>query len=417
MNILEIIEKKRDKKELTAKEIDFFIKEYTKDNIADYQASALIMAIYLNGMTDEELTNFTMAMANSGDILDLSEIDGIIVDKHSTGGVGDKVSLILLPLVSSLGVKVAKMSGRGLGFTGGTVDKLESIPGYKTNISETDFINNVKEIGISMISQTKNLAPADKKLYALRDSISCVESIPLIASSIMSKKIASGAEKIVLEVTYGSGAFMKTMEDAKKLAEQMVRIGNLAKRETKYILTQMDEPLGYSIGNTLEVIEAVKFLKGEVLPEDLKKVVLELGAYMIKLAGLGESLEENKKEMLNNILNGKGYDKFIQMVKKQGGDVSYIENTDKFEKANNIIKVSSDKTGIIEQIKADTIAKYVCNLGAGRIRKEDKIDMQAGAVLHKKVGDSVQKGEPIVTIYTNKQVEKIRIEELGIGIK
>ena len=417
MNILEIIEKKRDKKELTAKEIEFFIKEYTKDNIADYQASALIMAIYLNGMTDEELTNFTMAMANSGDILDLSEIDGIIVDKHSTGGVGDKVSLILLPLVSSLGVKVAKMSGRGLGFTGGTVDKLESIPGYKTNISETDFINNVKEIGISMISQTKNLAPADKKLYALRDSISCVESIPLIASSIMSKKIASGAEKIVLEVTYGSGAFMKTMEDAKKLAEQMVRIGNLAKRETKYILTQMDEPLGYSIGNTLEVIEAVKFLKGEVLPEDLKKVVLELGAYMIKLAGLGENLEENKKEMLNNILNGKGYDKFIQMVKKQGGDVSYIENTDKFEKANNIIKVSSDKTGIIEQIKADTIAKYVCNLGTGRIRKEDKIDMQAGAVLHKKVGDSVQKGEPIVTIYTNKQVEKIRIEELGIGIK
>ena len=417
MNILEIIEKKRDKKELTAKEIEFFIKEYTKDNIADYQASALIMAIYLNGMTDEELTNFTMAMANSGDILDLSEIDGIIVDKHSTGGVGDKVSLILLPLVSSLGVKVAKMSGRGLGFTGGTVDKLESIPGYKTNISETDFINNVKEIGISMISQTKNLAPADKKLYALRDSISCVESIPLIASSIMSKKIASGAEKIVLEVTYGSGAFMKTMEDAKKLAEQMVRIGNLAKRETKYILTQMDEPLGYSIGNTLEVIEAVKFLKGEVLPEDLKKVVLELGAYMIKLAGLGENLEENKKEMLNNILNGKGYDKFLQMVKKQGGDVSCIENTDKFEKANNIIKVSSDKTGIIEQIKADTIAKYVCNLGAGRIRKEDKIDMQAGAVLHKKVGDSVQKGEPIVTIYTNKQVEKIRIEELGIGIK
>lgn len=417
MNILEIIEKKRDKKELTAKEIEFFIKEYTKDNIADYQASALIMAIYLNGMTDEELTNFTMAMANSGDILDLSEIDGIIVDKHSTGGVGDKVSLILLPLVSSLGVKVAKMSGRGLGFTGGTVDKLESIPGYKTNISETDFINNVKEIGISMISQTKNLAPADKKLYALRDSISCVESIPLIASSIMSKKIASGAEKIVLEVTYGSGAFMKTMEDAKKLAEQMVRIGNLAKRETKYILTQMDEPLGYSIGNTLEVIEAVKFLKGEVLPEDLKKVVLELGAYMIKLAGLGENLEENKKEMLNNILNGKGYDKFLQMVKKQGGDVSCIENTDKFEKANNIIKVSSDKTGIIEQIKADTIAKYVCNLGTGRIRKEDKIDMQAGAVLHKKVGDSVQKGEPIVTIYTNKQVEKIRIEELGIGIK
>ena len=274
MNILDIIEKKRDKKELSEEEIRFFVKGYTCGEIVDYQASALVMAIFLNGMTDRELTCLTMKMANSGDILDLSKIDGVIVDKHSTGGVGDKVSIILLPIISSLGVKVAKMSGRGLGFTGGTVDKLESIPGYKTQISENDFINNVNKIGISMISQTANLAPADKKLYALRDSISCVESIPLIASSIMSKKIASGAQKIMLEVTYGCGAFMKTKEDAEKLADQMVRIGNLANRETKYILTNMDQPLGYSVGNTLEIIEAIQFLKGEKMAEDLKSIIL-----------------------------------------------------------------------------------------------------------------------------------------------
>ncbi len=247
MNILEIIEKKRDKKELNKSEIEFFVNGYTQEEIEDYQAAALVMAMYINGMSDEELVNLTMCMSNSGDILDLSTLEGIIVDKHSTGGVGDKVSIILLPIISSLGVKVAKMSGRGLGFTGGTVDKLEAIPGYRTNITEEEFIQNVKEIGISIISQTKNLAPADKKIYALRDSISCVDNIPLIASSIMSKKIASGAQKIMLEVTYGKGAFMKTKEQAKKLAEQMVKIGELAKRETQYILTNMDQPLGYTI--------------------------------------------------------------------------------------------------------------------------------------------------------------------------
>ncbi len=247
MNILEIIQKKRDKNVLTRSEIAFFMKGYTKGDITDYQAAALIMAIYLNGMTDEEQFHFTMEMAESGDLLDLSTIGGTIVDKHSTGGVGDKVSLILLPLISSLGVKVAKMSGRGLGFTGGTLDKLEAIPGYRVELSEEEFIQNVKKIGISMISQTQNLAPADKKIYALRDSISCVESIPLIASSVMSKKIASGAQKIMLEVTYGRGAFMKTKERAKQLAEQMVRIGALANRETQYILTSMEQPLGYSV--------------------------------------------------------------------------------------------------------------------------------------------------------------------------
>ena len=405
MNIIEIIEKKRDKQELAQEEITYFIQGYTKGDIPDYQAAALVMAIYLNGMTDEELVNLTMAMAKSGDILDLSAIQGTIVDKHSTGGVGDKVSIILLPLVSSLGVKVAKMSGRGLGFTGGTVDKLESIPGYRTNISEEEFIQNVNEIGISMISQTANLAPADKKLYALRDSIACVDSIPLIASSIMSKKIASGADKIVLEVTYGKGAFMKTIEEARNLAEEMVKIGKFAGRETVYILTDMNEPLGYAVGNTLEIIEAVKFLRGEQLPEDLKNVVFELGSLMIKLAGLGDNLEENKLKMMDNIKNGKAYHKFLQMVERQGGDITYIENLDKFEKAKYVKAVISDKSDIIKEIPADVVAKYVRDLGAGRIRKEDKIDMAVGVVLHKKTCDRIEKGEVIATIYANQPID------------
>ena len=320
MNILEIIDKKKNKQELAKEEIEFFISAYVKEEIADYQAAALVMAIFLNGMTKEETTNLTIAMANSGEILDLSKLNKTIVDKHSTGGVGDKVSICLLPLVASLGVPVAKMSGRGLGFTGGTVDKMQSIPGYKTDIDIHNFIENVENIGISMISQTLNLAPADKKLYALRDSISCVESIPLIASSIMSKKIASGAEKIVLDVTVGNGAFMKNIEDAKMLANEMIEIGKLANRETVCILTNMDEPLGYMVGNNLEVIEAIQFLKGS-MPEDLKQVVLELGSYMIKLAGLGNNLEENKLRMLEKINSGGAFNKFVEMVKNQYGDI------------------------------------------------------------------------------------------------
>lgn len=401
MNILEIIEKKRDRNELSEDEIRFFVNGYTDGSVTDYQAAALIMAIYLNGMTDRECTYLTMEMANSGDVLDLSKIDGIIVDKHSTGGVGDKVSIILLPLISSLGVKVAKMSGRGLGFTGGTVDKMESIPGYRTEISEEEFISNIQKIGISMISQTRNLAPADKKMYSLRDSISCVESIPLIASSIMSKKIASGAQKIMLEVTYGNGAFMKTIEEAKKLAEQMVRIGKLANRETEYILTDMNQPLGYAVGNSLEMIEAIRFLKGEVLPDDLKEVVLKLGANMIKLAGLGDNVDLNKEKMMNQITNGQAFNKFAEMVKLQGGDISYLQHPEKFKKSKYTIQVVSDKTGVIRQIPAEIIARYVCNLGAGRERKEDKIDMSVGIVLNKKVGDFVKVGEKVLTVYTN----------------
>ena len=407
MNILEIIEKKRDKKELSKEEIEYFIEGYTHDKIADYQAAAFIMAIYLNGMTKQETTDLTIAMANSGEKLDLSSLNEVIVDKHSTGGVGDKVSLILLPLVASLGVLVAKMSGRGLGFTGGTVDKLESIPGYQTGINIHSFVENVEKVGISMISQTLNLAPADKKIYSLRDSISCVESIPLIASSIMSKKIASGAQKIVLDVTCGSGAFMQSKERAEELAKEMIEIGRLANKETVCILTNMDEPLGHAVGNSLEVIEAIQFLKGDML-EDVREVVLELGAYMVKLAGKGENIEENKARLLENIENGKGYEKFIQLVENQGGDSSYIKNTNQFTKANYIENVYSQKSGYIQSMNAKEIGKIVCDLGAGRIRKEDNIDNAVGIILNKKVSDKVEKDDLLVTIYAN---SKEKLEE------
>ena len=407
MNILEIIEKKRDKKELASEEIKYFVDSYVNEQIADYQAAALVMAIFLNGMSKREITDLTLAMAHSGEILDLKSLNKIIVDKHSTGGVGDKVSICLLPLVASLGVPVAKMSGRGLGFTGGTVDKLESIPGYKTNIDINNFIKNVENIGISMISQTLNLAPADKKLYALRDSISCVESIPLIASSIMSKKIASGAEKIVLDVTVGSGAFMKNIKQAEELANEMIEIGKLANRETVCVLTNMDEPLGKAVGNNLEVIEAIKFLKGE-MSEDLKAVVLELGAYMVKLAGLGDNLEENKNKLLENINNGKGYAKLLELVNNQGGDISYLENVNKFEKAKYIEPIVSQNTGFINEINAEDIGKVACGLGAGRIRKEDGIDYSVGIVLDKKVSDKVEQGEIIGYIYAN-DLQKLTI--------
>ncbi len=409
MNILEIIEKKREKQELTKEEIKYFVKGYVDGEIADYQAAALVMAIYLNGMTKQETTNLTIEMANSGEILDLSKLNKTIVDKHSTGGVGDKVSICLLPLVASLGVPVAKMSGRGLGFTGGTVDKMQSIPGYKTEIDIHKFIQNVENVGISMISQTMNLAPADKKLYALRDSISCVESIPLIASSIMSKKIASGAEKIVLDVTVGKGAFMKNMENAKELANEMIEIGKLANRETVCVLTNMNEPLGYAVGNNLEVIEAIDFLKGK-MPKDLKQVVLELGAYMIKLAGLGEKLEENKNKMLENISNGKAYNKFVEMVKNQEGDISYLEDTNKFEKAKIIEPIIAKQDGYIQEINAEEIGKVACGLGAGRVKKEDIIDYSVGVILNKKVADKVAKGDILGYIHSNSK-EKFKEAE------
>lgn len=413
--MIDIIEKKREKQELTKQEIDYFVTEYTKGNIKDYQAAALVMAIFLNGMTEEETTNLTLAMAHSGEILDLSTLGEVIVDKHSTGGVGDKVSLVLLPLVSSLGVPVAKMSGRGLGFTGGTIDKLEAIPGYQTAIPMEQFIKNVEQIGISLISQTLNLAPADKKLYALRDSISCVESIPLIASSIMSKKIASGAQKIVLDVTVGKGAFMQNIEEARKLANAMIGIGKLAKRETICVLTNMNEPLGYAVGNSLEVIEAVNFLKGN-RPEDLKQVVLELGSYMIQLAGKGDNLEENKKKLLEKIENGEAYQKLLRLVEKQGGDISFLEDLEKLPKAKWIEPIYSEEDGYIQEINSKEVGKLAGILGAGREKKEDAIVPEVGIVLTKKVAEGVKKGDVLAYIHANDQTKleqaKVKLKEI-----
>ena len=400
MNIIEIIAKKRDKKELEKNEIQYFVNEYTNGNVTDYQAAALVMAIYLNGMSDDEITNLTLAMAHSGEMLDLSIFGKNVVDKHSTGGVGDKVTLILAPIIASFGIPVAKMSGRGLGFTGGTIDKLESIPEYNTSISTDEFINNVKNIGISLIGQTLNLAPADKKLYALRDAISCTDSIPLIASSIMSKKIAAGANKIVLDVTCGSGAFMKEYEEAKKLADAMNKIGKLANKETICVMTNMEEPLGYAVGNNLEVIEAVKFLKGD-MPEDVKEVVLELGAYMIKLAGLGDNIEENRKRILEKVTNGEAYNKFLQLVENQGGDIAYLEDTDKFEKSKYILEVKSNEEGYISLLDARKVGELSGSIGAGRVRKEDKIDETVGIVLAKKVGDFVKVEEVLAYVHAN----------------
>ena len=423
MNIQEVIAKKRDKQKLNKEEIEFFIKEYTNGSIADYQAAALIMAIYINGMDMEETVNLTLAMANSGDILDLSEL-GTVVDKHSTGGVGDKVTLILAPIIASLGIPVAKMSGRGLGYTGGTIDKLEAIPGYRTNISEEEFIQNVKKIGISIIGQTLNLAPADKKIYALRDATNTTASVPLIASSIMSKKIAAGANKIVLDVTYGSGAFMKTKEEAKELADTMVEIGKLAGRETVAVITPMEEPLGRNIGNSLEVIEAVEALKGN-MAEDVKEVVLELGSNMIKLAGKGDNLEENRAKMLENISNGLALEKLKELVSNQDGDVAFIENTSKFKKAKYIMPVMLDEKIekmvnqgeikkqdiVVKELNAEEIGKISVFLGGGRTRKEDKIDSSVGIILNKKIGDNVTPKDIVAYIHANDEEKGIEAVE------
>ena len=400
MDILKILDKKREGKELEKKEIEFFVENYTNGTIPDYQAAALIMAICINGMTADEILSLTMGMANSGDILDLKDISKNIVDKHSTGGVGDKVTIILAPIIASLGIPVAKMSGRGLGITGGTADKLESIPGYNVNLSIEEFKKNVKDIKISLISQTLNLAPADKKIYALRDTISCAKSVPLIASSIMSKKIAAGANHIVLDVTCGAGAFMKTKAEAKNLAKMMNLIGEWSKRETKCIITSMDEPLGYAVGNNLEIIEAVKALKGD-MPEDVKEVVLTLGAYMIRLAKKGDNIVENKEKILKVINNGKAFKKFKELVEKQGGDISYIEDIEKFEKAKYIMPVLSEKSGFVEKLDANIVGQVSVDLGAGRKQKEDIIDNAVGITLVKKISDEVKKGDILAYVHAS----------------
>ena len=373
MNINEIIKAKRDMKELSTEQIEYFIKEYSNGTIPDYQASSLLMAIYLNGMTEREILDLTIAMAKSGDMLDLSEIKGIKVDKHSTGGIGDKVTMVLMPIIAACGVPVAKMSGRGLGYTQGTIDKLDSIPGFRTDLSLTEFINNVKTIGIALMGQSENIAIADKKLYALRDVTGTVESIPLIASSVMSKKLAAGADKILLEVTCGSGAFMDNTERAKVLAETMVKIGNMANKETIAVLTNMNQPLGRYSGNALETKEAIDTLsgKGEI---DVIMVCGVLGAYMLKLAGVGENIIENMKLIQNKIDSGEALKKFKELIGCQGGDVTVIENPDKLVTAQYKIPVNSLENGYVKSIEAKNIGQAVVNLGGGRMKKEDAVD-------------------------------------------
>ena len=407
MQMTDIILKKRDGFELSKEEIDFFIKNYVNNIIPDYQASALAMAIYFQGMNKKEISFLTDSMLHSGEIIDLSSINGVKIDKHSTGGVGDKTSLVLGPLVASCGAKVAKMSGRGLGHTGGTLDKLESIKGVSVNVSKENFIKQVNDIGIAIIGQTGDLVPADKKLYALRDVTATVDSIPLIASSIMSKKLASGADTILLDVKFGSGAFMKDIKSAEELASTMVEIGKHLNRDTKAVLTDMDQPLGMAIGNSLEVIEACETLKGRG-PKDLVELCLNLGAIILKQAHIEEDIEKGKVLLQSKIDNLEAFKKLEELIKYQGGDISYLEDYSKFEKSKYQKEIYSSKEGYVEKISALEIGECAMHLGAGRATKDDVIDMSSGIVLNKKVGDFVKKGELLLTCYTNKEnVEEI----------
>ena len=404
MNINEIIKHKRDMKELTKEEIDFFVQEYSKGNIPDYQASSLLMAIYLNGMREREILDLTLAMAQSGEMLDLSEIKGIKVDKHSTGGVGDKVTMIVMPLVASCGIPVAKMSGRGLGYTQGTIDKLAAIPGFRTDLSLEQFLNNVKTIGIALMSQSEKIALADKKLYALRDVTGTVESIPLIASSVMSKKLAAGADKILLEVTCGSGAFMENEERATMLAETMVKIGKMAGKETVAILTNMNQPLGKYAGNALETKEAIDTLSGKG-ERDVVMVCGVLAAHMLKMAGLGDDVVENMKLIQSKIDNGEGLKKFKEMIGYQGGSVAVIDNPDSLMTAKYKVPVNATESGFIESMEAKNIGQAVVNLGGGRLKKDDPVDLAVGIEMVKKIGDEVKVNEPLMYIYANDETK------------
>lgn len=400
MRIYDLIEKKRDGHVLSNEEIDYVIKGYTDGSIPDYQMSALLMAIYFRGMNEEETLHLTMAMRDSGDVLDLSEIKGVKVDKHSTGGVGDKTTLVVGPMVAACGVPVAKMSGRGLGHTGGTIDKLESFPGYRVSIPEDVFISNVNEIKIAVAGQTANLAPADKKIYALRDVTATVDNISLIASSIMSKKLASGADAIVLDVKTGSGAFMKEEKDAILLAQEMVNIGNGAGKNTIAIITDMDQPLGHAVGNALEVREAIDTLRGEG-PDDLLELSYVLGSYMLKAAGVADDLEEAREKLENSVKNGNALKKLAELVKAQGGDETYVYNPDKLVKSSIIMDVNSEVSGYVEKIETEDIGRVSLVLGGGRENKDSVIDLSVGVVLNKKVGDKVEKGDAIATLYAN----------------
>jgi pyrimidine-nucleoside phosphorylase len=420
MRMYDLINKKKRGETLTEDEIRFFISEYTEERIPDYQASALLMAICLNGMSNEETYVLTDAIANSGDSVDLSEFENLSADKHSTGGVGDKTTLVVAPLAAALGCKVAKMSGRGLGHTGGTIDKLESFPGYKVNISKDDFKKQVRDIGIAVISQSGNLAPADKKLYALRDVTATVDSIPLITSSIMGKKLPSGAHSIVLDVKCGSGAFVKTPDDAEILASNMVKIGNMCGRKTAALITNMDIPLGYGIGNILEVKEAIETLRGNG-PSDLTEICISLAAAMVSLS-LSISYEAAKEKAENALYSGAALLKFKEWICAQGADAKLIDDTDLFPKSFFEHKIISDKSGYISKMNAETIGLCAMELGAGRKTKEDKIDYTSGIILNKKSGDRVATGDVLATLFTNRKsalddAEKLFLNSLSFTDK
>lgn len=400
MRMYDIIKKKRDGQQLTNEEISYVIENYTNGNIPDYQMSALLMAIYFNNMTEEETVNLTRAMVDSGEKVDLADIKGIKVDKHSTGGVGDTITLVLGPMIAALNVPFVKMSGRGLGHTGGTLDKLESIENFRVNLSKEEFINSVNSINIAICSQTSNIAPADKKLYALRDVTATVDNIPLIASSIMSKKLAIGSDAIILDVKVGKGAFMKSLESALELSKEMVKLGTNYGRETVALLTNMDEPLGKAIGNSLEVKEAIDVLNGNG-PKDLYELALELGSILLILAKKANN-EEEARMLLEDTINSKlAYKKFIQLVEYQGGNVEQVINPELLPKAKYVIEVKSTKEGYIEEMDAERIGECALRLGAGRETMDSRIDLSAGIVLNKKVGDKVYKGETLAYLHSN----------------
>lgn len=410
MRIVEIIEKKRDGHALSEQEINFWIDGIKNKTIPDYQTSALLMAITLNGMDLEETTYLTTAMVNSGDVVDLSSIEGVKVDKHSTGGVGDKTSIIISPIVASCGGKVAKMSGRGLGHTGGTLDKLESISGYQVEIDNQTFIDQVNDINVALVGQTGNLVYADKVIYALRDVTGTVQSLPLIAASIMSKKIAGGADSIVLDVKFGEGAFMKDVESAKALAETMIAIGKKLDRDVTALLTNMNQPLGYHIGNALEVYESIKTLQNEG-PKDLEELCLVASGYMLLHGNIVDSFEEGYKIAKQSLEDGSAFDTFKEWITAQGGDISFLDDLDAFIESNYKVEVRSDVSGYVDDLKALELGMTSLHLGAGRSTVEDVIDMKAGIILNKKIGDYVEKGEVLGTLLSNSEIEESHIEE------
>ena len=410
MRAVDIIIKKRDKGELTLEEIEFFINGFVSGDVPDYQASAFAMAVLLNGMTPRETTDLTLAMAHSGQMLDLSDVVDLAVDKHSSGGVGDKTSLVVLPIVAACGLPVGKMSGRGLGFSGGTLDKLESIPGYRVDLTTYEFKKQLKEKGIVLTGQSLDLAPADGKLYALRDVTGTVQSIPLIASSIMCKKLAAGAQAILLDVKTGLGAFMETLGDARQLAELMVDIGKLAGREVVALLSDMNQPLGNAVGNSLEVVEAVETLRGTG-PDDFLEHCLHVSAHMLVLGKRAGDLADGRALAEKSIAESSAFEKLRILVQAQGGDVSFVDDTSRFPRAEYVEVVKSPRDGYLAQIQARSVGEAAVTLGAGRAKKSDSIDHAVGLLIHHKVGDKVEKGEPLFTIHANDESKLVETRE------